>query len=54
MLWQMPQQRLQILKRKFADRQNLLRLIASHVLMLVASLQVRRSFDNELGLVCKL
>jgi hypothetical protein len=34
MLWQMPQQRSQMLKRKFADWQNLLRLAASHALTL--------------------
>ena len=39
MLWQMPQQRAQMLKRKFADWQNLLRLAASHALTLVSSPQ---------------
>jgi hypothetical protein len=36
MLWQMPQQQSQMLKRKFADGQNLLRLAASHALTLVS------------------
>ena len=40
MLWQMPQQRSQMLKRKFADWKNLLRLAASHALTFVSSLQV--------------
>ena len=42
MLWQMPQQRSQMLKRKFADWKNLLRLAASHALTLVSSLQAGR------------
>jgi hypothetical protein len=32
MLWRMTQQRSQMLKRKFADWQNLLRLVACHAL----------------------
>ena len=35
MLRRMPQQRSQVRKRKFADRQNLLRLAFSHVLMII-------------------
>ena len=42
MLWQMPKQRSQMLKRKFADGQNLLRLAASHALTLVPSPQAER------------
>jgi hypothetical protein len=42
MLWQMPQQRSQMLKRKFADWQNLLRLAASHALTPVSSPQAGR------------
>jgi hypothetical protein len=37
MLWQMPQQRSQMLKWKFADWRNLLRLAASHALTLLSS-----------------
>lgn len=35
MLRRVPQQRSQLLKRKFADWQNLLRLALSHVLMII-------------------
>jgi hypothetical protein len=36
-LWQMPQQRSQVLKRKFADWKNLVRSVASHALTLAPS-----------------
>src|ERR1035437_8874403 len=42
MLGQMPQQRSQMLKRKFADWKNIFRLAASHALTLVSSLQAGR------------
>jgi hypothetical protein len=43
MLWQMPQQRAQMLRRKFADWKNVLRLAASHALTKIC-LHV---FENE-------
>jgi hypothetical protein len=42
-LWQMPQQRAQMLRRKFADWKNVLRLAASHALTKIC-LYV---FENE-------